>query len=1029
MKNLINEQDLENYCMEYFRQIGYQTAYGPDILPEGVSPLREDVRQVVLPQNVKNALVRLNPGVAQAVLDEAYQALTTPPEPTLIARNETIYHYLTDGIKVCHKTATGEDTATDVKIVDFTNPENNEFLAINQFSIQGNMNTRRPDIVVFLNGLPIAVLELKNPANEKTDTTAAYNQIQTYKTDIPDLFDYNLACIISDGIVARIGSVSAREERYMPWRTLYGEKRDNPTEHEAEILIKGFFDKEQLLDYLQFFVVFEKEEAQTIKKIAGYHQFFAGRKTAESILRAVQSGSNKGGVIWHTTGSGKSLSMVCVAHKIMRSPEMNNPTIVLITDRNDLDTQLSGTFARCAPQLSPVPAKSREEMQELLKNRPSGGVIFTTMQKFLPENGEDVFPVLSDRKNIVVISDEAHRTQYGFGANFRSGKLKYGYAKYLRDGLPNACFVGFTGTPVSQEDRDTQAVFGPYVDVYDMQDAIRDGATVPIYYEARHIQLNTREVLLKHFDEEVNRLAEDLSDAEKAQMRWLTVEKLAGLPERLRVLALDLVEHFEKRLESLDGKAMIVCMSRDIAVRLYEEIVKVRPNWHNADPTKGAIKVIMTGSAADPQNFQPHLYNEQVEKAIENRMKDPQDPLKLVIVCDMWLTGFDVPSLHTMYIDKPIRAHNLIQAISRVNRVFKDKPAGLVVDYIGMARSLEEAVRDYTRGGGRGEVAADIERAYEQLLAYMDVCRGFLSGFDYNEFRTKAYELLPEAWNFILSHAVNRETAQSDFSDNVLAAQKAYGLCQSLPKAAALTEELAFFCLIRTAMNKKPEGENKSNKKDLASLIGTLVAQAVATDHPVDIFEQIGMEKPNLSLVDEKFLAKIRTMKQKDLAAELLKRLIEGEIRSKFRLNLAQMKKYSEKLKEIVNKYNNGALETYQVIEALIDLAKETNAATRQGESLGLSEKELAFYNALEENESSVRELGDVVLKQIAQELTNYLRSSVKVDWSKRESVKAGIMLQVKRILRKYNYPPDQQQGAIDRVLEQAELISDELVK
>lgn len=1024
---LINESVLENYCMEYFRAIGYQTAYGPDILPDGPNPMRADARQPFLPQAIKNALARLNPGVSADVLEESYQALVNPQAATLIARNETIYHYLTDGIKINHKNAAGEDTATDVKIIDLEHPENNEFLAVNQFTMEGEVNNRRPDIVVFINGLPIAVIELKNPANEKTDISAAYNQIQTYKEDVPDLFNYNLACIISDGIVARIGSLSADEGRYMPWRTLHGEKRDNPTEHEAEILIKGFFDKAQLLDYLQYFVVFEKDDAKVIKKIAGYHQFWGVCKTVESIARALETGSGKGGVIWHTTGSGKSLSMVCLAHKIMRAADMHNPTIVLITDRNDLDTQLSGTFARCAPQLSPVAATSREEMQTLLKNRPSGGVIFTTMQKFLPEDGQDTFPVLSERKNIVVISDEAHRTQYGFGASFRGGKLKYGYAKYLHDALPNACFVGFTGTPVSEADRDTRAVFGEYVDVYDMQAAIRDGATVPIYYEARHIQLNTREALLKHFDEEVNRLAADMSDPEKAQLHWLTVEKLAGLPERLRVLAEDLVDHFEKRLQALDGKGMIVCMNRDIAVRLYDEIVKLRPQWHSADPKQGVIKVIMTGSASDPEHYKPHIYNDRIQKEIEKRMKKPEDPLKLVIVCDMWLTGFDVPNLHTMYIDKPIRSHNLIQAISRVNRVFKDKPAGLVVDYIGLARSLEEAVRDYTQGGGRGDVAANIKRAYELLQEYIEKCREMLSGFDYADFRNCAYELVPQAWDFILKNQQDREAAQKAFSDNVLAAQKAYGLCQSLPEAAVLADELAFFGLIHTAMAKKTS-KGKS-QKELSALIGRLVAQTIATDKPIDVFAQVGLDRPDLSLVDERFLSQVRNMKQKDLAAELLKRLVEGEISSKFRLNLPQFKKFSEKLKETVNKYNNGALQTQEVIEALIALAKETNEATKQGEKLGLSEKELAFYNALEENESSVRELGDAVLKQIAQELTNYLRGSVKVDWSKRESVKAGIRRAVKQILRKYHYPPDQQEAATERVLEQAELISEELAK
>lgn len=1025
---LLNEATLENYCMEYFQAIGYQTAYGPDILPEGINPLREDIRQPFLPNNIKSALNRLNTNTSAEVLEEAYQTLTHPQEATAIGRNETIYHYLTDGIKIQHKNAEGEDTATTVQIVDFANPDNNEFLAVNQFSLQGSINNRRPDILIFLNGLPIVIVELKNPANEKTGIDEAYNQIQTYKADIPDLFDYNLACILSDGVNARIGSISANIERYMPWRTLHGEKRDNLTEHEAEILIKGFFDKAQLLDYLQFFVVFEKDDSGIIKKIAGYHQFFAVRKTLEGLVIALQTHSNKGGVIWHTTGSGKSLSMVCLAHKIMRSPAMQNPTIVLVTDRQDLDTQLSGTFKRCVPQLSPANAESREEMQALLKNKPSGGVIFTTMQKFLPENGEDTFPKLSDRHNIIVISDEAHRTQYGFGASFRGGKLKYGYAKYLRDALPNACFIGFTGTPVAEGDRDTQAVFGAYVDVYDMQDAIRDGATVPIFYEARHIQLNTRDALLQHFDDKVGELTADMSDLEKTQVRWLTVEKLAGLPDRLKNLAGDIVNHFENRCKLLDGKAMIVCMSRDIAVRLYEEIIKVRPAWHSEDPHKGTIKVIITGSASDPEYIRLHLYNDQTQKEIELRMKEAGNSLKLVIVCDMWLTGFDVPCLHTMYIDKPIRAHNLIQAISRVNRVFPDKTGGLVVDYIGLAHSLENAVRDYTRGGGRGDVAANIKLAYEQLLAYMDVCRTFLKGFDYSDFCQRAYDLVPVAWDYILAHAPKKETAQNDFSDNVLAAQKAYGLCQSLPEAVSLTEELAFFSLIRTIMNKKP-GQGKRTRKELSTLIGTLVAQTIATDKPIDIFTQVGLDKPNLSLVDEGFLDRIRNIKQKDLATELLRRLVAGEIKSQFRLNLPQLRKFSEKLREIVNKYNNGALQTYQVIEALIDLAKETNTAAKQGEKLGLSNKELAFYNALEENESSVRDLGEDVLKKIAQELTDYLRRSVKVDWSKRESVKAGIRRQVKLILRKYKYPPDQQPAAIERVLEQAEVISDDLAK
>lgn len=1027
MNNLINEQDLENYCMEYFRQIGYQTLNGLDIMPDGPNPLREDIRQAILPPKLKEALARLNPQVPPNLLEDAYQLLANPQEPSLLARNKTIYTYLTENIKLPYTDKHGEDKTAEIKIIDFDNTDNNDFLAVNQFTLQGPKNVRRPDIVVFINGLPLAVIELKNPANEKTNTTAAYNQIQTYKTDIPDLFNYNLACIISDGISARIGSLSAEEDRFMPWRTIHGEKHDNPTEHEAETLIKGFFDKEQILDYLKYFVVYETDTSKTVKKIAAYHQFFAVRKTVENVLSALKEHTGKGGVIWHTTGSGKSLSMVCVARKIMLNPKFKNPTLVMVTDRSELDGQLFGTFANSCDSLSPIAADTREALAKLLKDRPSGGVIFTTIQKFLPEDGKAEYPTLSDRHNIIVISDEAHRTQYGFGASFKQGKLKYGYAKYMHDALPNACFLGFTGTPVSQGDRDTQAVFGKYIDVYDMQDAIRDGATVPIYYEARHIQLNTRDVLLKHLDEKAAELMANLEDSQKAQAQFITVEKLAGLPERLQVLAADIVHHFEKRLKTLDGKGMIVCMSRKIAVDLYEEIIKLRPQWHNEDPKKGFVKVIITGSAADPQKFQQHIYSDAVEQELETRMRDENDSLKLAIVCDMWLTGFDVPSLHTMYIDKPVRAHNLIQAISRVNRVFGGKTAGLVVDYIGIARSLEQAIKDYTCGGGKGDVASNIERAYEILQAEMDKCRTMLKGFDYSDFKNSAYDLVPGAWNHILAQAKDKDKVQSNFADIVIAAQKAYGLCQSLPQAAELNDELAFFSLIRSAITKKLD--IKPKLKDWKTLLDTLLSQAVITAEPIDVFAAAGMDKPNISLVDEKFLDKISKMPQKDLSAEILKRLLEGKIKSQFRLNLPQLGKFSDKLKETVNRYNNGCIQTEAVIEELLKIAKEMNAAIRKGEELGLSEKELAFYNALEENEASVRELGDEVLKNIARELTDYLRKSTKVDWSRRESVKNGIMLQVKRILRKYGYPPDKQQTATERVLQQAALISDDLVK
>lgn len=1024
---LINEDSLEQIWLKYLQEIGYSTIYGPDILPQGPNPLRTDVRQPYLPQNLKAALERINPTATPQMLEDAYAQLTRFQEASLILKNQKFCQLLAEGVKVNHKDATGRDTATYLQVLDYTNPDNNEFLAINQFTIQGHTNTRRADIIIFINGLPMVVIELKNPSKETTDIRRAYNQIQTYKNDIEDLFIYNVANIIADGINARLGSLTANFERYMPWRTIHGEKESN-TILEDETLVKGFLDGAQFLDFIKFFMLFEHDSTgKTIKKIAGYHQFHAVRKAFECAVAAVQNQTRKIGVVWHTTGAGKSISMVCFAKKVMTAKEMQNPTIVVVTDRNDLDTQLFGTFNASSKELSPDQAESREDLQALLKNKPSGGVIFTTMQKFAPPDGQDAFPMLSDRNNIIVISDEAHRTQYGFDAKFtKDGKIKYGLAKYLRDALPNAAFIGFTGTPVSITDRDTQAVFGPYIDVYDMKDSIRDGATVPIYYEARHIKVTGKDGEMLKLDKEIEQLTKDMDDEEKEKVHWSTIEKIAGLPERLEVLAKDLVHHFEDRTAIIDGKAMVVCMSRAIAIHLYEAIAKIRPAWHNTDPQKGQIKVVITGSAADPQEYQPHLYNDAVKKEIEKRFKNPNDPLKMVIVCDMWLTGFDVPCLHTMYLDKPIQGHNLIQAISRVNRVFKDKSGGLVVDYIGIARSLENAVRDYTQGGGRGDVAANIEQAYKEFLAYMDRCRDFLRGFDYSSFKTQAYALLPAAWDYIFKTHTDREKAQKDFADNCLSAIKAYGLCKPLPEASQYNEELSFFSLMRAAIRKK-DGGKKADDPEVQSVINALVSSAITTDGVVDIFAQAGLDKPNLSIISEEFLKKIEGMEQKDLAAELLQRLIDGEIKSKFRLNIALKTRFSQKLRDIINKYNNGSIETSQVIEELIGLAKETNAAIRHGMELGLSDKEIAFYNALEENESSVRELGDEVLKKIAHELTDYLRKSTKIDWAMRSNVRAGIMLQIKYILRRYKYPPDMEAAAVERVLAQAEVISNDI--
>lgn len=1021
---MINEDTLEMACLGWFGEIGWVTYYGPDVLPSFEGALRENLRQVVLPSHVAAALKRLNPGVPSWILDEALRELLYLNGTSLLSNNKKIQGYFIHGIQVKHQTSDGHDTATWVKVLDFEDVHQNEFLVINQFTVQGATRRRRPDIVAFINGLPVVVIELKNPADETCDIVGAFHQIQTYKNDVEDLFYYNVACVIADGSLARIGSLTANLERFMPWRTIVGDRDDKRGRFEEEVLIKGFFQKEFLLDYIQHFILFDHSQKEVIKKIAGYHQFHAVRRAVKKTLEAVKRKDGKGGVVWHTQGSGKSISMLCFANKVMKHPEMENPTLVVLTDRNDLDGQLFDVFSTGNPELNPVHVDSSGELKTLLGNRPSGGVVFTTIQKFDPK-GEEHFPLLSSRSNIVVISDEAHRSHYGFEAKIRkNGVVSYGYAKYLRDALPNACFIGFTGTPIEAIDKDTQAVFGNYIDVYDIQDAINDKATVPIYYEARQIPIRAKDGYLLSIDAEIEEITEDMNEREAAKTRWATVEALVDTKPRLEVLAKDLIEHFENRCSVLEGKGMIVCMSRKICVHLYDEIVRSRPDWHSEDPKKGVIKVIMTGSASDPLEFQQHIYSPQVKRELEARVKNPEDVLKLVIVRDMWLTGFDAPSLHTMYVDKPMKGHNLMQAIARVNRVFRDKPAGLVVDYIGIARDLEHAVGTYTGSGGRGNVAIDVQRAFEEFQAHFEVCQDLLTGFDYSEFRKKAFELLPNA----VDHVLGRDNGKVRFADACLNATTAYALCKNQKEAFPFNDELAFFQYVRSVLVKKEDdGKNKkSSDAEVQSAIKAIVSNAIMTDGVIDIFQSVGLDKPNISIISDAFLNNVKNIKQKHLAVELLQRLIKGEIKTKFKLNMAMGKKFSEALQEIITRYNNGTIETSQVIEELIALAQATNAEIKRGAELGLSEAEKAFYDTLEKNESAVRELGDDILKKIAIDLTDYLRKSVRVDWSKVDSVRAAIMIKVKRILKKYKYPPDQQKDATERILEQAELFGDE---
>jgi len=1022
---MINEDQVEQLAIEWFQELGYDYLHGCDIAPDSSTPERNNYQEVLLSSRLHTALTKLNPTLPKTAIDEAVHLLQKPQHATLIQNNRAFHKMLLQGISVEIK---GEETTKGdvVKIIDFQNPDNNDFLVVNQFTIKGTKGNRRPDLVVFINGIPISVIELKNPADENADIFKAYNQLQTYKDEIEDLFVYNEALVISDGINARVGSLTATDERYMYWRTIKDETDKPLLEYELDTLIKGFFDKEHLLDYIQNFVLFEDDGKQIIKKIAGYHQFHAVREAIDSVMEASLSGSRRGGVVWHTQGSGKSISMACFAGKLTKQPEMKNPTLLIVTDRNDLDGQLFATFSSAKMLLGqePVQIDSVADLRETLADKPSGGIIFTTIQKFSLKKEESTFPVLSERDNIVVIADEAHRSQYGFDAMLdnETGQFKYGYAQHLRDAIPNATFIGFTGTPIESEDKDTRAVFGDYISVYDIEDAVADGATVPIYYESRLAKLDLDAEVLKEIDSDVRELdiGEEQSEREKFKSKWSALEKLVGAKPRIEQIAKDLVEHFEERTAVIEGKGMIVAMSRQIAVELYDAIVALRPEWDSEDPKQGAIKIVMTGSASDDANMQKHLYSKQVKKEIEKRFKDPDDELKLVIVRDMWLTGFDAPSVHTMYVDKPMRSHNLMQAIARVNRVFKDKKGGLVVDYIGIANELKHALKTYTHAGGKGMGTIDTAEALSEMLKRLEIVQNLYHGFDYSEYMTKAHRLLAPAAN----HILGLEDGKKRYSDEVLALTKAFSLCGTLDDAKVHKEEIAFFQAVKAIIQKS---ERKTGKRDDPNkAIKQIIDNAVVSEGVEDIFSLVGLDKPNIGILSDEFLEDMVNMEHKNLAVELLERLLKDEIKAKTRTNVVQEKKFSDRLQATLTQYHNRAIETAKVIEELIQMAKDFAEAGKHGEELGLNFDELAFYDALAENESAMREMGDEILKNIAIELTKKLRNSVSVDWQKRESVRAKMRNMIRIILRRYKYPPDQQMEAIKMVMKQAEVLSDE---
>jgi type I restriction enzyme R subunit len=1041
------ESDLEQLALNWFQDTGWDYRAGPDIAPDSDSPQRTDYRQVLLQGELREALARLNPQIPAAVLDDVAHQLGKTDHPSLIQSNRAFHEALVGGVPV-EVEIDGERRGDRVVLVDFDTPERNRFLVVNQFTVQGSKQPRRPDLVCFINGLPIAVIELKNLAAEQVGIKDAFHQLQTYKDELADLFVTNEALVASDGLQARVGSLTASFERFLPWRTVKNENDRPLLEYELEKVVRGFFAPALLLDYLRYFVLFEMADGQVVKKIAAYHQFHAVRAAVKAVVIAatqpapntvqdqwatyaerVKPGSRMGGVVWHTQGSGKSISMVCFAAKLMQQPDMHNPTLVVVTDRNDLDGQLFDTFkgARSLLRELPQQAGNRDELRALLAGRPSGGIIFTTVQKFTPGDGEEVFPLLSDRSNIVVMADEAHRSQYGFRAvlDKKSGKYKYGFAKHLRDALKNATFVGFTGTPIEAGDHDTRGVFGEYVSIYDIQDAVDDGATVPIFYESRLAKLNLNQVAMEALNAEVEDVFEDEEDSalkEAEKTRWAALEKLVGTKERVDLVAADIVQHFEARNSAVAGKGMVVAMSREICARLYAAIVKLRPDWHSDDPAQGAIKVVMTGSAADTALLQPHIYNNQTKKLLERRFKDAADPLKLVIVRDMWLTGFDVPCLHTMYIDKPMRDHNLMQAIARVNRVFRDKEGGLVVDYIGIAAELRKALRTYTESKGKGQPTLDAAEALAKLQELMEVARHQLHGFDFSAYRTQATALLLPAAN----HVLGLEDGKKRWADVVLGITKAFSLCGTLDDAALLREEIAFFQAIKAVIAKATTSDAKLSEEGRNAVLKQILDNAVVAEGVEDIFKLAGLDRSNIGILSDAFLEEVRQLPQRNFAVELLQKLLNDQVKSRMRTNVVLERKFSERLQAALNRYLSRAVESAQVIEELIAMAKEFREAALRGDKLGLNTAELAFYDALTDNESAVRELGDDTLKKIAVEVTEKLRNSTTVDWQKRESVRARLRNLVRITLRRYKYPPDMQEDAIRLVLEQAERLSED---
>ena len=1039
----ITEADVEQAALDWLAGLGWQVAHGPDIGPDGAYPERGDYGQAALERRLSDALARLNAGLPADALDDAYRKLTRPQGSTLEAHNRAFHRMLVDGVEIEYRDADGRVRGDQVRVMDFDNPANNDLLAVNQITVTEDRNTRRPDVVLFVNGLPLGIIELKNPADEDATIWTAWHQLQTYKAELPALFSMNEVLAVSDGNEARIGTLTAGREWFKPWRTVTGETLADPHMTELQVMLEGVFEPRRFLALVRDFIVFDDDGGGALaKKMAGYHQFHAVRVAVDETLRAAmlhraeaqtaeergryESGRKPGGdpgdrrigVVWHTQGSGKSLTMAFYTGAVIREPAMENPTVVVLTDRNDLDDQLFGTFSRCQDLLRqpPTQAENRADLRSKLSVN-AGGVVFTTIQKFFPETQGDTHPTLSERRNIVVIADEAHRSQYDFVD---------GFARHMRDALPNASFVGFTGTPIELQDANTRAVFGDYISIYDIRRSVEDGATVPIYYESRLAKLALDEGERPHIDDDFEEATEgeEVERRERLKTKWAQLEAVVGSENRVKQIAEDTVAHFDQRLEALEGKAMVVCMSRRICIDLYRELVRLRPDWHDADDGKGAVKVVMTGSASDPVEWQPHIRNKARREELAKRFRDPDDPLRVVLVRDMWLTGFDAPSLHTMYVDKPMRGHGLMQAIARVNRVFMDKPGGLVVDYLGLAQDLKQALATYTESGGTGSTALDQEEAVAVMLEKHELCSALFHGFDRTKWTTgtpqERLSLLPAAQEHVLS--------QEDGKDRCLNAvrelSQAFALAVPHPETTRIRDDVGFFQAVRAALSKRTSGEARP-EEELDMAVRQIISRAVASEGVMDIFAAAGLDKPDISVLSDEFLAEVQEMPHRNLAVELLQKLLRGEVSTRRRKNVVQARSFAEMLEQTLRRYQNRAIEAAQVIEELIELARDMREANARGEHLGLSDDELAFYDALEINDSAVQVLGDETLRGIARELVDTVRNNVTIDWMLRENVRANLRRLVRRILRRHGYPPDKQEKATKTVLEQAEILSE----